>query len=382
MEYAGLGRRIAAALVDGTIIFLAWLALLWTTDGLQGMYLLWWVVSVAYYTPQELRYGASLGKRLVGLRVAKADGRALDPPAALVRNLARLVDGLGFYALGVVVLGQSPHQQRVGDRLAGTVVVRGAHMPPPPDVRPVVGARRPDARSVPPVSAPGRVALRAWAAAVPAPPPPPPLPAAPTAIAAPDAAAESLPMAAADAAPATVVAPPSPITAVDDPPRPNAESDAARRPERAPVAPADGAEQSVAVASPPLAVPMGPWPAVGDTATSALWEVRLSRYGPYEAFSAIPAAIPARGRLLVAEIGARYRGEGTATFGSGDFVLITADGQRIGPASQTSGLEGGLWLVQAGSSDVLTERRVVFDVDPAAAALGLEALGVRFRLPS
>ena len=78
---------------------------------------------MVYYIALEGLFGPTLGKRLLGLRVVKTDGAAMDWPAAISRNVLRLVDGLVFYLLGAVLVWLSPHRQRLGDRVAHTVVV-------------------------------------------------------------------------------------------------------------------------------------------------------------------------------------------------------------------------------------------------------------------
>src|SRR6202790_2607460 len=70
----------------------------------------------------EASFGATLGKAMVGIRVVQTTER--NPLAALaIRNLLRVVDGLGFYLLGAVVAGCSRIHRRLGDICAGTVVI-------------------------------------------------------------------------------------------------------------------------------------------------------------------------------------------------------------------------------------------------------------------
>ncbi|HZS13125.1 MAG TPA: RDD family protein [Candidatus Dormibacteraeota bacterium] len=66
--------------------------------------------------------GRTPGKRAVGLRVVRIDGSAPGLGESLVRNIARLVD----YTLGIglFVAFFHPQSRRVGDLLAGTVVIR------------------------------------------------------------------------------------------------------------------------------------------------------------------------------------------------------------------------------------------------------------------
>jgi uncharacterized RDD family membrane protein YckC len=68
--------------------------------------------------------GATLGKRMVGIRVVGEDGEHVTIGAAIVRNLLRLVDALFFYLVAFVFAVTSTRGQRLGDRAAHTVVVR------------------------------------------------------------------------------------------------------------------------------------------------------------------------------------------------------------------------------------------------------------------
>ena len=80
--------------------------------------------SLVYFGGLESAWGGTAGKRLVGLRVTMADGSALTGRAVLIRTVCRLIDGILFYAVGAVLVWSSPRRQRLGDRWAGTVVVR------------------------------------------------------------------------------------------------------------------------------------------------------------------------------------------------------------------------------------------------------------------
>jgi uncharacterized RDD family membrane protein YckC len=70
--------------------------------------------------------GQTPGKRLFRLRVIREDGRPIRFYEALMRNLLRTaVDMLpSFYSVGIVSIFLSPRSKRVGDYVAGTVVIR------------------------------------------------------------------------------------------------------------------------------------------------------------------------------------------------------------------------------------------------------------------
>lgn len=91
----------------------------------------WPACGLVYYTLLEGLLGFTPGKLLFGLRIVKDDVPERPGLArAFVRSAARLVDGAGFYLLGWALALSSPHRQRLGDRLAGTLVVRGGNGPP------------------------------------------------------------------------------------------------------------------------------------------------------------------------------------------------------------------------------------------------------------
>ena len=70
--------------------------------------------------------GQTPGKRWLKLRVLREDGRPITFWEAAVRNLLRTFDMMPapFYSIGLISVFASSKDQRVGDMVAGTVVVR------------------------------------------------------------------------------------------------------------------------------------------------------------------------------------------------------------------------------------------------------------------
>jgi uncharacterized RDD family membrane protein YckC len=70
--------------------------------------------------------GQTPGKRWLKLRVIREDGRPIGFFEAMVRNLLRNFDIMPspFYSIGLISVFATDHDQRVGDLVAGTVVVR------------------------------------------------------------------------------------------------------------------------------------------------------------------------------------------------------------------------------------------------------------------
>src|SRR5215204_866682 len=70
--------------------------------------------------------GQTPGKRWMKLRVIREDGRPITFWEASVRNLLRTFDMFPpwFYSVGLIAVFSSTRDQRIGDMVAGTVVVR------------------------------------------------------------------------------------------------------------------------------------------------------------------------------------------------------------------------------------------------------------------
>ena len=78
--------------------------------------------------------GQTIGKRLFHLRVIDQSGLPLRVEQAWVRNLMRVLDALPFaYLVGGISVLSSRLMQRLGDRVAGTLVVRETPLPAPAD---------------------------------------------------------------------------------------------------------------------------------------------------------------------------------------------------------------------------------------------------------
>jgi uncharacterized RDD family membrane protein YckC len=156
-----VGRRIAAALVDSVLVFSLLYAGILTVGGMQlsqraslepavviGFYL-WYVFAVLGFAPLlvlhdysgiwfaigvglwvaygalfEAAIGATPGKLLAGIVVVSEDGGEAGVLAVVLRNLLRVVDAVGFYLLGFLVLSFTSRRQRLGDVLGKTVVLR------------------------------------------------------------------------------------------------------------------------------------------------------------------------------------------------------------------------------------------------------------------
>lgn len=94
--------------------------------GFALVFILYFLIDWGYAIFLEgLWSGQTVGKKLFGLRVIQESGVRLSWLQAILRNLTRPVDRLpAFYLVGGLSALFTPSQQRLGDLLAGTVVVR------------------------------------------------------------------------------------------------------------------------------------------------------------------------------------------------------------------------------------------------------------------
>jgi uncharacterized membrane protein SpoIIM required for sporulation len=131
-EIAGVGSRTLAAAADWLIISLlavaATLALgLWKRGGSTWLaavlILVLYSIVWGYFTCFEgLRHGQTPGKRSMGIRVIRDTGHAVTFSDAAARNLLLPLDLFGM--LGIFLIAIHPRAKRLGDMVAGTVVVR------------------------------------------------------------------------------------------------------------------------------------------------------------------------------------------------------------------------------------------------------------------
>lgn len=138
LTLAGAGSRMLAAALDFTISIAVFLLVL-VGAGLTGILgadfqglaaatvvlfvmVLFVGVPIAFET---LASGRTIGKMALGIRVVNDDGSPVRLWPSIIRNLARFVDLLpGFYAIGFLSVLMTKREQRIGDLMAGTVVVR------------------------------------------------------------------------------------------------------------------------------------------------------------------------------------------------------------------------------------------------------------------
>lgn len=145
VETAGLGTRFAAVLIDMTLQFLILILLVlmaqifslslpttgqwmsWATS--IGGALLWLVIFLLgygyFFFFEWLMDGQTPGKRWCHLRVLQTTAMPATVWPLFVRNLLRIIDFLPLlYGAGALVAVLNPHNRRIGDLVAGTIVAR------------------------------------------------------------------------------------------------------------------------------------------------------------------------------------------------------------------------------------------------------------------
>ncbi len=127
---AGLCARSSAFLLDAMLRIMIFSAIS-TVGGLLGqlapaalliiLFALEWLYPVVF---ELSRWGATPGKRALGLKVVMDNGLPITPAASLTRNLLRVADFLPFvYGFALVCLLTRRDFKRLGDLAAATLVV-------------------------------------------------------------------------------------------------------------------------------------------------------------------------------------------------------------------------------------------------------------------
>jgi len=130
------GRRIVATILDGIVLGLIYQVLTsmfhstYTSDlnftrltSRAGVG--WLIFVILYYVVLEGLFGRTVGKAVTGIKVISArTGEAPGVFSALIRTLLRVIDGIGGYLLGWIIVVLGDRRRRLGDMAADTLVVR------------------------------------------------------------------------------------------------------------------------------------------------------------------------------------------------------------------------------------------------------------------
>src|SRR6185437_12037658 len=136
LHIAPLNRRLAGGLIDALPLIVGGtvaLVFAWRAGGpkpeqtdFSSPEMISVAVAVGLYflhiTLAELLTGRSLGKWIAGTKVVSLDAKPPRPSQILARNALRLID-LIIIGIPLLAVLQTPLRQRVGDMMAGTIVV-------------------------------------------------------------------------------------------------------------------------------------------------------------------------------------------------------------------------------------------------------------------
>jgi uncharacterized RDD family membrane protein YckC len=154
-EYASLGWRFLAVLIDSVALFAVLVAVygaLAVAGALEidtttpadpfdqaippWLYVVTYAVVFVYYTFFELLTSSSPGKLALKMRVTTDDGARPGAGPIVVRNLVRIPEVFLYYLPAAVSVLASSRNKRLGDLAAGTVVLRRGARPATADAGP------------------------------------------------------------------------------------------------------------------------------------------------------------------------------------------------------------------------------------------------------
>lgn len=142
-QLAGLGSRTAAFLIDQLILTVVnivfFLVLFFILMGqpisqilaeissltIGIIIIILFIINWGYFFAFEyFSGGRTLGKKVIGIRVIQDNGHSVTLLSSLIRNLLRIIDSLpASYFLGMMMMFFHSKHKRLGDFVAGTIVV-------------------------------------------------------------------------------------------------------------------------------------------------------------------------------------------------------------------------------------------------------------------
>jgi uncharacterized RDD family membrane protein YckC len=136
-------RRLLQAAIDQGAVFVVFFVLLNVAVLTHHRTLVWVAFGLLLTLPFTVHVllaaasGRTPGMRLTGLRIVTTAGERPRFTAYVVRWLLMVADGALFGLVGLVVIVATRRRQRIGDIVAGTLVVREAALRPAPEPAPL-----------------------------------------------------------------------------------------------------------------------------------------------------------------------------------------------------------------------------------------------------
>ena len=131
-EPASFAARLAAFSIDFMLMGIVWSVLFATygaglLSGMNNVMAIILVILIPYLYPlisETVASGQTLGKKLLHIRVVDLEGGGPKISAFILRWLILPLDVFGSAGIGPLCVFFTKHQQRLGDLVAGTWVVR------------------------------------------------------------------------------------------------------------------------------------------------------------------------------------------------------------------------------------------------------------------
>ncbi|MBP3952676.1 RDD family protein [Bacillus suaedae] len=140
-QTAGLGSRASAFIIDQIIITIVNIAMVlffvFVMIGQDNLFIESSTVPIAimvisiflvnwgyFFAVEYFSGGRTIGKKMIGIRVIQENGHSITLLASFIRNLLRIIDQLpASYLLGMTMVFLHSKHKRLGDIVAGTIVV-------------------------------------------------------------------------------------------------------------------------------------------------------------------------------------------------------------------------------------------------------------------
>jgi uncharacterized RDD family membrane protein YckC len=135
------GRRIVQYIIDAILTSIVFALVSWALDrGTGAVHVILWLVlvtvNIAWYflywaARPYISNGQTLGMQLLGVRVISRDGGPASLAQLFIRSVLLVLFTPLSLLVGFITMMFSRYRQRVGDHMAGTMVVRASVQPIP-----------------------------------------------------------------------------------------------------------------------------------------------------------------------------------------------------------------------------------------------------------
>ena len=128
LRYAGFWKRFLAKFVDGIAVMIVLGPVYVAAERYQSAgwallyYVVWFACAFVYPTVFHGKYGQTLGKMALKIKVVRPDSAPIDFGTAALRTLAELLSGCILY-IGYIMAAFDDEKRALHDRLASTRVI-------------------------------------------------------------------------------------------------------------------------------------------------------------------------------------------------------------------------------------------------------------------